>query len=113
MARRAVAVAGPGVAGVDGGELGCGGRSSGVLGFGVGWPESTAASSAAAAGAQVCSGSALHGTARSAEGLYGLLGSSGALEGNERRWRTPGARGSPAMADGGFGCLWGGEHSKL
>ena len=28
MARRAVAVAGPGVAGVDGGELGCGCRSS-------------------------------------------------------------------------------------
>ena len=69
-----------------------------------------ASSSAAAAGARACSGSALHGTARSAEGLYGLLGSSGALEGNERRWRTPGARSSPAMADGGFGCLWGGGY---
>ena len=35
MARRAVAVAGPGVAGVDGGELGCGCRSSGEVGVGV------------------------------------------------------------------------------
>ena len=36
MARRAVAVAGPGVAGVDGGELGCGRRGSVVHGNGVG-----------------------------------------------------------------------------
>ena len=34
-ARRTVAVAGPGVAGVDGGELGCGRRSSGAVGIGV------------------------------------------------------------------------------
>ena len=34
-ARRTVAVAGPGVAGVDGGELGCGCRSSGAVGIGV------------------------------------------------------------------------------
>ena len=34
-ARRTVAVAGPGVAGVDGGELGCGGRSSGAVGISV------------------------------------------------------------------------------
>ena len=33
MARRVVAVAGPGVAGVDGGEHECGGRSSGNDGF--------------------------------------------------------------------------------
>ena len=34
-ARRTVAVAGPGVAGVDGGELGCGRRSSGAVGIDV------------------------------------------------------------------------------
>ena len=33
--RRTVAVAGPGVAGVDGGELGCGRRSSSAVGIGV------------------------------------------------------------------------------
>ena len=36
MARRAVAVAGPGVAGVDGGKLGCGRRGSVVPGNMVG-----------------------------------------------------------------------------
>ena len=35
LARRMVAVAGPGVAGVDGGELGCGRRSSGAVEIGV------------------------------------------------------------------------------
>ena len=34
-ARRTVAVAGPGVAGVDGDELGCGRRSSGAVGISV------------------------------------------------------------------------------
>ena len=66
--------------------------------------------SEAAAGARVCSGSALHGTAGAADGLYGMLGSPGIPGGNERRRRGSGARSSPAMADGGFGCLWGGGY---
>ena len=64
-------------AGDDGLELGSGGRSSGVLGFGV---------------------------TRHSEiswGLYGLLGSLGALGGNERRWRSSGAQSSPSMAAAG------------
>jgi len=48
--------------------------------------------------------------AEALEGLYGSLGSSGALGGNERRWRSSGARSSPAMADGGLGCSWGGGY---
>ena len=74
-----------------------------------------ASSSAAAAGARACSVSALHGTAGAADGLYGMLGSPGTPGGNERRRRSSGARSSPAMADGGFGCSWGGgyrAHSK-
>ena len=68
-----------------------------------------ASSSAAAAGARACSGSALHGMARSAEGLYGLLGrqehseatsvGGGAREHEaHRQWRTAasGARGAAA-----------------
>ena len=69
-----------------------------------------ASSSAAAAGARACSVSALHGTAGAADGLYGMLGSPGTPGGNERRRRSSGARSSPAMADGGFGCSWGGGY---
>ena len=72
-----------------------------------GRPESVPTASEAAAGARVCSVSALHGTAGATDGLYGMLGSPGIPGGNERRRRSSGARSSPAMADGGFGCLWG------
>ena len=71
----------------------------------LGRPETMASSSAAAAGARACSVSALHGTAGAADGLYGMLGSPGTPGGNERRRRSSRARSSPAMADGGFGCL--------
>ena len=66
----------------------------------LGRPETMASSSAAAAGARACSVSALHGTARSAVGLYGFLGSPGARRCNKRKCRSSGARGSPVMADG-------------
>ena len=75
-----------------------------------GRPESVPTASEAAAGARVCSVSALHGTAGAADGLYGMLGSPGIPGGNERRRRSSGARSSPAMADGGFGCSWGGGY---
>ncbi len=75
-----------------------------------GRPESVPTASEAAAGARVCSVSALHGTAGATDGLYGMLGSPGIPGGNERRRRSSGARSSPAMADGGFGCLWGGGY---
>ena len=76
----------------------------------LGRPETMASSSAAVAGARACSVSALHGTAGAADGLYGMLGSPGTPGGNERRRRSSGARSSPAMADGGFGCSWGGGY---
>ena len=76
----------------------------------LGRPETMASSSAAAAGARACSVSALDGTAGAADGLYGMLGSPGTPGGNERRRRSSGARSSPAMADGGFGCSWGGGY---
>ena len=76
----------------------------------LGRPETTAPSLAAAAGARACSVSALHSTAGAADGLYGMLGSPGIPGGNERRRRSSGARSSPAMADGGFGCSWGGGY---
>ena len=75
-----------------------------------GRPESVPTASEAAAGARVCLVSALHGTAGAADGLYGMLGSPGIPGGNERRRRSSGARSSPAMADGGFGCSWGGGY---
>ena len=75
-----------------------------------GRPESVPTASEAAAGARVCSVSALHGTAGAADGLYGMLGSPGIPGGNERRRRSSGTRSSPAMPDGGFGCSWGGGY---
>ena len=76
----------------------------------LGRPESVPTASEAAAGARVCSVSALHGTAGATDGLYGMLGSPGIPGGNERRRRSSGARSSPAMADGSFGCSWGGGY---
>ena len=77
---------------------------------GAGVPETSPAMSLAAAGARACSVSALHGTAGATDGLYGMLGSPGTPGGNERRRRSSGARSSPAMEDGGFGCSWGGGY---
>ena len=69
----------------------------GVLGVCV----AAAAASRAAAGVRESKLWALQGTAGAADGLYGLLGSPGTLGGNERRWRSSGARSSPSMAAAG------------
>ena len=67
---------------------------------GVGWPEFAGSDLMAADGVRAEFGATLHGTARSAERLYGFLGSPGARRCNKRKCRSSGARGSPVMADG-------------
>ena len=74
------------------------------------WPESSAASTSVAAGVRDSAGVGLQLVFERTESIGGSYEAAGAHRAIYARRRRSGARSSPAMADGGFGCLWGGDY---
>ena len=72
-------------------------------GEGEAWPESSAASTSAAAGVRDSAGVGLQLAFERTEGTGGSYEAAGAHRAIYARRRCSGARSSPAMADGGFG----------